>query len=135
MSSEPGRRRLLLDTHTLIWGGADDRQLSRKVRRLIEDEDNVEVVVSAASAWEIATKARLGRLAWPQGNETVRRYAVRQGFSLLPISFEHAEHAGAWPQEHGDPFDRILAAQSALEDIPLATNDQKIAAFDVKTVW
>ena len=123
---------LMLDTHALLWWASDDRALSRRVRRLIEDPA-IRVFVSAASAWEIATKARLGRLAWT--GASLESYCRSQRFELLPISFAHAERAGSWPEAHGDPFDRMLAAQSAIEGLPLATNDAKLRGFGVRTVW
>lgn len=126
-------RRLLLDTHALIWWAAGDRSLSRKVRQLLQDESTT-VVVSAATAWEIATKVRLGRLSWA-GPISLEAYCAEQRFDLLPVSFAHAERAGSWPQDHGDPFDRMLAAQSAIERIALATNDRKLAAFGIHTIW
>jgi PIN domain nuclease of toxin-antitoxin system len=60
---------------------------------------------------------------------------VGQRFELLSVTFAHCERAGSWPQEHGDPFDRMLAAQSEIEEMPLATNDSKIEAFGIKIVW
>lgn len=125
--------RILLDTHALIWWATADRALSRKVRRLVED-DRTDVLVSAATGWEIATKVRLGRLTWASGN-SVEAYCLGQGFELLPVTFAHAERAGSWPQEHGDPFDRMLVAQAAIEHLRLATNDPKLDAFDVPTIW
>lgn len=125
--------RLLLDTHTLIWWSTNPKALSAKVRRLLNDED-VEVGVSAASAWEIATKTRLGKLTW-SSRETIESYCLAQRFELLPILFAHAERAGSWPHAHADPFDRMLAAQSAVEGIPLATDDPKIELFGIETIW
>lgn len=125
--------RLLLDTHTLLWWSTDARGLSRKVRRLIEDDDTV-VYVSAASAWEIATKVRLGKLKWDSA-ESVESYCLSQGFECLPVSFAHGARAGSWPQAHGDPFDRMLAAQSEVESMPIATNDPQLKAFGVETLW
>ncbi|HEY4187138.1 MAG TPA: type II toxin-antitoxin system VapC family toxin [Polyangia bacterium] len=125
--------RLLLDTHALIWWAGGDRALSRKVRRLMEDE-TTEVVVSAASAWEIATKVRLGRLRWT-GPTSIEAYCAEQRFELLPMTFAHADRAGAWPLAHGDPFDRMLAAQSEIERISLATNDTQLTAFGIQTIW
>ena len=58
-----------------------------------------------------------------------------QRFELLPVSFAHAERAGSWPQSHGDPFDRLLAAQSAIEGLPLVTNDPQVTAFGIPTIW
>ena len=125
--------RILLDTHTLLWWAADTKALSRKVKRLIED-DETSVYVSAASAWEIATKVRLGKLKW-ESPESIESYCIGQGFDLLPITFADGERAGSWPQAHGDPFDRMLAAQAENTGMPIATNDPKIRSFGVKTVW
>jgi PIN domain nuclease of toxin-antitoxin system len=128
---KPGK--VLLDTHALLWWATGNKSLSRKVRQLIED-DATEIIVSAASAWEIATKVRLGKLSW-SGPESVQAYCVGQRFDLLPISFAHAERAGGWPQTHGDPFDRMLAAQSEIERLPLATNDKALVPFGIQTIW
>ena len=125
--------KLLLDTHALIWWAISDKRLSKKVRRLMESEQT-RVIVSSASAWEIATKVRLGKLTWSTAG-SVESYCRNQGFELLSISFGHAERAGSWPQEHGDPFDRMLAAQSDKERIPVATNDPKFELFGVATIW
>jgi PIN domain nuclease of toxin-antitoxin system len=126
-------RSILLDTHALVWWAAADRGLSRKVKRLIEEEET-KVFASAATAWEIATKVRLGKLRWTYPG-SLESYCQSQRFELLPITLVHAEKAGSWPQNHGDPFDRMLAAQSAVEGLVLATNDAKIEAFGVETVW
>ena len=125
--------RLLLDTHALLWWATNAKELSRKVRRLIQD-DATRVYVSAASAWEIATKVRLGKLTWASP-ESVELYCISQRFECLPVLFAHGERAGSWPQAHGDPFDRMLAAQSAAENLPIATNDPKLEAFGVDVVW
>lgn len=129
----PAYERILLDTHALLWWAADAPTLSRRVKRLIEGEQ-VAVMVSAATAWEVATKVRIGKLTWPS-DLSVESYCVSQGFELLPITVAHAERAGSWPQNHGDPFDRMLAAQSEREHLPIATNDPNIALFGVTTVW
>ncbi len=124
---------LLLDTHALLWWAAGDKALSKKVARLLDDHE-VTVYASAASAWEIATKVRLGTLKW-SSPDSVEAYCLEQGFTLMPVTFAQAQRAGSWPQSHGDPFDRLLAAQSALEDIPVATNDPKIKTFGIRTIW
>jgi PIN domain nuclease of toxin-antitoxin system len=127
------RAKLLLDTHALLWWSTGEKSLGRNVTRLLRDSDTL-VFVSAASAWEMATKVRLGKLKWA-GSESVEAYCRGQGFDLLPVSFAHAERAGSWPQAHGDPFDRMLAAQSAIEGMPLASNDPKLDLFEVETIW
>ena len=125
--------RLLLDTHALLWWATADRALSRKVKRLIADP-KAKVFVSAATAWEIATKVRLGKLEW-SSTTSVGGYCIEQGFELLPVTFAHAERAGSWPQPHGDPFDRMLAAQSAIEGLRLVTSDPRIVIFGIETIW
>jgi PIN domain nuclease of toxin-antitoxin system len=124
---------ILLDTHALIWWAAGDKALSRTVRRLIQ-ADETNVWVSAATSWEIATKVRLGRLEWTAA-ESVEAYCAGQRFELLPVTLAHAEKAGSWPHAHGDPFDRLLAAQSEIEGLGLATNDPKLELFGIETVW
>jgi PIN domain nuclease of toxin-antitoxin system len=124
---------ILLDTHALIWWATGNKALSKKLKRLIEDE-GTRVFVSAATAWEIATKVRLGKLTWTQ-TESLESYCISQAFELLPVSFAHAERAGSWPEGHGDPFDRMLAAQSKIEGIPLATSDPAIKHFGIETIW
>lgn len=125
--------KLLLDTHALLWWASGAKALSRRVKRVVEQESTC-VFVSAASVWEIATKVRLGKVRW-SSPESVESYCVGQGFELLPITFAHSERAGSWPQPHGDPFDRMLAAQSATEGLPIATNDPKLKLFDIETIW
>ena len=126
-------RPILLDTHALLWWASNDRKLSRKVRRLMGDDRTV-VLVSAATGWEIATKVRLGKLAWT-APDSVEAYCIGQGFRLLPMTFAHGERAGSWPQDHGDPFDRVLAAQGVIEGLPLATNDPRLEGFGIETIW
>lgn len=130
-----GDVRLLLDTHALLWWLFDDPKLSSTPRELLADPDN-EVMVSSASAWEICTKHRLGKL--PAASQLVRDVAGwvrRAGFSELPVTIRHAQKAGAWPQPHRDPFDRMLAAQSSLEDLPIVSRDNALETFGVRMVW
>jgi PIN domain nuclease of toxin-antitoxin system len=127
--------RFLLDTHTLLWWLFDDPALSANAREIIADSENV-ILVSSASAWEIATKHRLGRLA--AASELVRDVAgwvKRAGFTEMSITIPHAQRAGSWVQSHRDPFDRMLAAQSAVEDVALVTRDPAFAAFGIRVVW
>jgi PIN domain nuclease of toxin-antitoxin system len=127
--------RLLLDTHTLLWWFTDDDRLSDKVRALVADESN-EVFVSAASAWEIATKRRLGKLdGVPQAAERYGELVEADGFTHLPITHFHGLRAGGYNVAHRDPFDRMLAAQSELEKLGLVTRDPAFAQFGISTVW
>jgi PIN domain nuclease of toxin-antitoxin system len=127
--------RLLLDTHALIWWWTDDRKLPSRIRGLIADERN-EIFVSAASAWEIATKSRLGKLDLPA--LTPRRYLElldADGFSSIAITGAHALAAGSYQQAHGDPFDRLLAAQAEIEGLPLISKNRALRQFDVELLW
>ena len=127
--------RFLLDTHTLLWCFSDDSSLGPRARRLIKDGSN-EILVSAASAWEIATKVRLGKL--PTGEELVAdldRYLAQLGCDALPISLEHAVRAGRLPGEHRDPFDRMLIAQAQTENLPIVSNDRIFDDYYVRRIW
>ena len=127
--------RLLLDTHALLWWLDGDRSLSRKARTAIADENNV-VVVSAASAWEITTKSRLGKLPGAAAVASdVLGSVASQGFASLDITMLHAQRAGRLPGEHRDPFDRMLIAQAQLEDLTLVSNDSVFDAYGVSRLW
>jgi PIN domain nuclease of toxin-antitoxin system len=127
--------RFLLDTHTLLWSFSGSTSLSTRARRLIEDGGN-EILVSAVSAWEIATKVRLGKL--PTGEELISDfsfYLKQLGVEALPISMEHALRAGRLPGEHRDPFHRMLIAQAQAEDIPIVSNDRIFDEYHVQRIW
>ncbi|MGH8146709.1 MAG: type II toxin-antitoxin system VapC family toxin [Rhodanobacteraceae bacterium] len=126
---------LLLDTHAFLWAVMQPQQLAPKVRKLLENPVT-EVVVSAATVCEIATKFRLGKLPSAAPivagvDEVVRRLGAR----WLAISHAHALKAGQYPQPHRDPFDRILAAQAEIEGLPLVTRDRALRQFGVDIVW
>jgi PIN domain nuclease of toxin-antitoxin system len=127
--------RLLLDTHTLLWWLDGNRRLSLKARRAIGNQSNA-ILVSAASAWEITTKARLGKL--PGATDVAADVAAcvaSQGFLPLDITLLHAQRAGRLPGEHRDPFDRMLIAQSQMEDVALVSDDEAFDRFDVRRFW
>lgn len=127
--------RFLLDTHTLLWSFNGDPSLSPRARRVIEDGSN-EILVSAASAWEIATKVRLGKL--PTGEELISKldqFLAQLGFEGLPISLAHAARAGMLTGEHRDPFDRMLIAQAQSEDLSIISNDRIFDVYHVRRVW
>lgn len=127
--------RLLLDTHALLWWWTDDARLSTLARAAISDEANT-VYVSAASAWEIATKHRLGKLGEvPQAAPRFAELVAADGFQPLAVQQAHALRAGAWPQDHRDPFDRMLAAQTEIEGLTLVTCDAALAAFGCRQLW
>ncbi|HEU4742230.1 MAG TPA: type II toxin-antitoxin system VapC family toxin [Meiothermus sp.] len=116
---------LLLDSHILLWWLSDDKRLSRKARRLIEQTD--EVFVSAATTWELAVKASLGKLRMPEGFLEV---VEAQGFIHLPIRPEHAMAVQSLPWHHRDPFDRILLAQALVEGLGLVSADKELEAYE-----
>lgn len=127
--------RLLLDTHALLWWLDGDRRLSLKARRAMANQSNA-ILVSAASAWEITTKARLGKL--PGATDVAADVAAcvaSQGFQPLDITILHAQRAGNLAGAHGDPFDRMLIAQSQIEDVALVSDDQAFDEFDVRRFW
>ena len=127
--------RFLLDTHTLLWSFTADRSLSARARRLIQDGSN-ELLISAASVWEIATKVRLGKL--PTGEillSDLDAYLARLGCEGLPISLSHAMRAGALGGEHRDPFDRMLISQAQAENLPIISNDRIFDVYHVQRIW
>lgn len=127
--------RLLLDTHALLWWWTDDKRLSRKARAAIADERN-EVFVSAASAWEVAIKCRLGKLTdVPEADSRFAELVAADGFLPLPMSQQHALRAGGYLHPHRDPFDRMLAAQSEIEGLALVTGDPALTAFAGRRLW
>ena len=125
----------LLETHAFLWAVMQPRELSAKVRRLLENPAT-EILVSAATAWEIATKFRLGRL--PSAAPIVADIdgvVARLGARWLAIGQAHAMRAGGYPQDHRDPFDRMLAAQAEVEALTLISKDRALQQFGVKPYW
>ena len=114
----------MLDTHAFLWWLAGETALPRRARTEIAADD-AEVFVSAVSAWEIATKFRLGKLteAAPVANDIAAAVAA-EGFIQLPLSLMHAQRAGALGGTHRDPFDRMLIAQSIVDDLTLVSNER-----------
>lgn len=127
--------RLLLDTHALLWWLSDNPQLTKPATRAIANTRNT-VIVSAASAWEIATRVRLGKL--PTAVDLVADFVAqmeREGFQLLAVSVEHAIRGGMLPGPHKDPFDRMLIAQAQAEHLPIVSNETAFDAYGVRRVW
>jgi PIN domain nuclease of toxin-antitoxin system len=128
--------RILFDSHALFWflqGYA--RNLSHRARRTIENVESIPIA-SAVSAWEFSNKSRLGK--WPDAERVATTFIQvmrAEGIEILPVSAEHAQLAGLLPGTHRDPFDRMLAAQSQIEDMPLVTADPVFKAFGTKVIW
>ena len=127
--------RLLLDTHTLIWWMTDDSHLSKAAHTAIHQEGNV-ALVSAASAWEIATKVRLGRL--PLAKDLLENFIADlqiHRMEILDVSAEHGIRAGSLPGPHKDPFDRMHIAQAQAENVSIVSNDRALDGYGVPRIW
>jgi PIN domain nuclease of toxin-antitoxin system len=127
--------RLLLDSHAFFWFVDGDSRLSAGACEAIQDPGNT-VYVSAVTAWEITSKFRLGK--WPGAQALASDLVGIMSdlcFEPLPLSLAHARHAGTLHNPHRDPFDRMLAAQAEIEDIPLVTADPAFGSFNVRILW
>lgn len=120
--------KLLLDTHLLLWAATTPEHLSPLARQLIESADN-ELLFSAASLWEVAIKAGLGRADFQVDARLLRRGLLDNGYAELPIGSNHAVAVAALPPIHKDPFDRLLIAQATVEGITLLTADALVAQY------
>jgi PIN domain nuclease of toxin-antitoxin system len=127
--------RLLLDTHALLWWLTDDGKLPAPPRAAIADPEN-DVFVSSASAWEISTKHRIGKLTGV-GDVAERFvfYVRKAGFQSLPILLEHAVKAGQLPGPHKDPFDRMLMAQATIDKLKVVTIDPVFKDYQIPVLW
>lgn len=120
--------KLLLDTHTFLWWLADDRKLSARARSAIARPSSL-VYVSAVSLWEIAIKARLGKLHVE--NADLEAEIAENGFGELPITARHAHQVAGVPRHHNDPFDHMLVAQAQIEELTLVTFDPAFEHYAV----
>ena len=127
--------RLLLDTHAFLWWLSGSEHLSAPARLAIADEAN-EVMISAASAWEIATKQRLGKLPGADAiAQDVRGGIAGQGFDELEITVQDASRAGGLAGPLRDPFDRMLIAQALIHDLVLVSNETTFDRYGVSRLW
>ena len=126
--------RALLDTHTLVWWLEGREKLSVKARHLIE-HPVTSILVSAASAWELAIKSDIGKFRSPELVRTLDGAIRNEGFSELPISLEHALRAGLLKGRHKDPFDRMLIAQAQIENVPIISTDKLFDSYAVDRIW
>ena len=127
--------KVLVDTHAILWWLADERHLSRRARRILENSENRRLV-SIASLWEIAIKMKLGSL--PTEGLTLRMIAdelTEQEFAILPVRLEDLLQLERLPTLHRDPFDRILVSQALEEGIPMLTKDTAIQQYSIETIW
>ena len=127
--------RVLLDTHVLLWGGAEPERISERVRGLLQD-GGTGLVWSVAGTVEIATKVGKGKLKIPGTVESyIRERQVLLGLEILPVENRHAVRLADLPRIHGDPLDRILVAQAQVEGLPLVTADARLRAYGVEVIW
>ena len=125
----------IIDTHVFLWAAVDDERLSERARAILEDTAN-RLLFSAASAYEIAVKARKGRLTLPEPPETyVPTRLASFSFEPLSIDVAHGIRAAGLPLIHGDPWDRMLIAQAQHGALPILTADPAISRYDVETIW
>ncbi len=126
--------RLLLDTQVWLWMVAAPTRLSAAGRSLVTAANN-ELLLSAASAWEIAIKYGLGKLDLPHAPaDYIPRLMARGGITALPVLHNHALHVATLPLHHRDPFDRLLVAQAQLENVPILTGDKTFQLYEVETL-
>lgn len=127
--------RALLDTHALLWWIADSERLSVRARSTIADEAN-DIIVSAASAWEIATKHRIGKLPGGDAVATdIAGHLVDQGFEELTIGVADAERAGQLAGPYRDPFDRMIIAQALAHNLSVVSVDKVFDDYGVSRLW
>lgn len=126
--------KVLADTQTLIWWFSGPDKLSPRALAILKSQENV-ILVSAASAWEMAIKVNWGKLdALPLISEL--SYQIREeGFMEEPVSIEQAVRAGLLPTHHRDPFDRLLVAQAQALNVPILSADQVLDKYDIKRIW
>jgi PIN domain nuclease of toxin-antitoxin system len=125
----------LVDTNVVIWAGQFEERLGLQARRVLRNMSN-NILVSAATAWEIATKVRLGKL--PEAKALEDNFVELMSdanFTIIPVTAEEALRAGRLSGDHGDPFDRMIAAQALVRDIPVISIDSKLDLFGVRRIW
>jgi PIN domain nuclease of toxin-antitoxin system len=126
--------KLLLDTHVIVWWLEGSNKLSKRALGLLSSPKDT-ILVSAASAWELAIKVNLGKInpSFPV-NELSNEIEI-ESFTELPISLDQAVRAGLLPLHHRDPFDRLLVAQAQALSVPILSADRLLDLYDVKRLW
>jgi PIN domain nuclease of toxin-antitoxin system len=125
---------VLLDTHALVWWLEAKDRLSPKAQSVISDSETT-VLVSSASAWELAIKSQLGKFKSRELVDELDKEIQKEGFVELPISIEHALRAGSLPGRHKDPFDRMLISQALIEEVALVSADRYFDGYAIARIW
>lgn len=127
--------KLLLDTHVFIWWVSDPKQLSPAVLAAFCDPAN-EMIISIASIWELQVKTQLGKLTLGKPlPQVITEQSEEALFSILPVTLAHIFAIGGLRLIHGDPFDRMLIAQSLSEQLTLVTKDQMMGQYGARVLW
>jgi PIN domain nuclease of toxin-antitoxin system len=126
--------KVLLDTHAVFWWFGYPDRLSKRAESILADTKNI-ILVSAATAWELAIKSNLGKIDAQDLVTEFGREVNQDGFVELPISIEHAAKAGMLPLHHRDPFDRLLVAQAQTLTVPILSGDRTLDRYDIKRIW
>ncbi len=127
--------RILLDTQALLWSATSRRRFGPTVLSVLEDTAN-DLVVSAATAWEIAIKYAIGKLSLPSPPDEYIPDRMRMGgLDGLPVEHAHALRVAQLPLHHRDPFDRLLIAQAQIEGLTILSSDRRFSLYDVEVMW
>jgi len=126
--------KLLLDTHTFLWFLNGDAMLSEKARKLIETAE-YEKYISIATFWEIAIKHSLGKLQLDVPFDELKKESIKNGFRILPITFEDTARLNTLPFHHRDPFDRIILSQAIEKELTLVSRDAVFHLYNQSLVW
>ena len=134
MSNLSENTRLLLDTNAFLYFINNDSALSKKAKSLLESEINL--VISAASVWEIAIKFSIGKLTLPDSFGNFIPSQIQQNdIEILPVTLPHLEKVSVLPFHHKDPFDRLIIAQSMVEDLPVISSDAAFDSYKIERIW
>jgi PIN domain nuclease of toxin-antitoxin system len=126
--------KILLDTHVLIWWWEDSSKLSKQALAILRDKGN-EVLLSAATAWELAIKINLGKIKNLEIVTEMETQIAQGDLTELPVSISHAVRAGLSPRHHGDPFDRLLVAQAQELGVAILSADRALDRYGVRRIW
>jgi PIN domain nuclease of toxin-antitoxin system len=126
--------KVLLDTHAFLWAVAEPEKLSKQAARVIEDQAN-QLLLSAASLWEIVLKTQAGKLQLPEAPRFLAEHMAQLGIEPLPVEAGHVLALLSLPRHHRDPFDRLLVAQCQTEHVPIVTANKEIRRYPVQTIW